>query len=387
MKSTSRSLCPSRTAIAAAAATLLAGVSASAAPLITIGERAALYFNGSVTARYDDNVYLNANNEESDILFIFSPGVEFTYGGADAIWNFSAYYREDIYRYTDASELNTNGSNVFLNAAYAYNRLVADFDASYRRLTQNAFDFVSQDGVVVERDVYRVALNGEYDLTELFDVGAGISYEETNFKMQQFRDVETIAVPLDLYYNWTPRVDLSLGYRFRDNNTTGTGRDSQDHFINVGARGEVTPNVSGSVRVGYQERNFKQSGLDSRSGFAAMGQAVWDATERMNVSITGSRDLRYSARGHTIESTGGGPRVTYLLTELVTGSAGLYYEDSRYRDSARHDKTFTGDLGVSYAPNEYVDLSAAYIYTNNDSNIQSVDLDRNIFQLTASLRY
>ena len=384
MKPDFRSLYTFRTSLAAVAASLLLGASAGAAPLISIGERAAVFFNGSVTARYDDNVFLNANNEESDVLFIFSPGVEFAYGG-ESIWNFSAFYRHDIYRYTDATELNTDAGNLFLNASYAYNRLVAEFDASYRRLTQNTFDI--GEGRVVRRDVYRIGVDSEYDLTELFDVGAGISYQETNFKDREFRDVETITVPLDLYYDWTERVDLSVGYRFRDNNTYGTGRDSQDHFINVGARGEVTPRVSGSVRLGYQERNFKESGLSSRSGFAAQGRANWDATERTTVSVTGFRDLRYSARGQTIESTGGGPRVTYLFTELVTGTAGLEYEDSLYRDSDRRDKKFTGDLGVNYSPNEYVDLGAAYIYTNNDSNRRQVDLDRNIFQLTASLRY
>ncbi len=390
MKLTPRSLFSLKTAAMASLAALTGGTTAVASPLISVGDRGAIYFNGSVTLRADDNVFLNANNEESDIIFIFSPGIEFTYG-SDAIWNFSAYYREDIYRYTDNTELNTNNSNVFLNADYSDGRVDASFDASYQRLVQSSFDVSDMSGILVERDVYRIGSDAEYDLTQLIDVGAGISYQETNFKRREFRDTEVISVPVDLYYNWRPTIDLSAGYRFRDNNTRGTGLDSQDHFFNVGMRGEITPAILGIVKVGYQERQFKDSGApDDRDGLAFNGQAVWDATERINLSLLANRDLTYSARGNTIQRTGGGPRMDYLFTELFTGSAGLHYQESRYHDGAldgRKDEKWTADIGLGYSPNDYVELAAAYIYTNNESNRAYADLDRNIFQLTASLRY
>ncbi len=364
----------------------MAALTANGAPLVAVGERGEIFFNGSVTLRADDNVFLSGIEEESDVIFIFSPGVEFSYGG-DAIWNASAYYREDIYRYTDNSELNTNNSNVFLNANYGDARLEGSFDASYQRLVQNTFDLAGE-GFLVERDVYRIGVGGEYDLTQFIDVGSGISYQRTDFKRREFRDTEVISVPVDVYYNLSPTIDLSAGYRFRDNNTRGTGLDSQDHFFNVGIRGEVTPLIMGSFKIGYQERRFKDSDApDDRTGLAFDGQVTWDASDRINVSIHGNRDLRYGARGNTIEQTGGGARVTYLFTELLAGGGGLRYQESRYKEFDRKDDRWTADIGLTYSPNEYVDLSADYIYTNNDSNVSAADLDRNIFQLTAALRY
>lgn len=379
-----------RSGLIATASTLaLASAVPSAAALVSIGETANIYFNGSATARYDDNIFLRPNNEESDLIFIFAPGVELNVGRR-ANANFNLYYREDFYLYEDNSDLDTNISNIFLDAFYNMPRLDLRLDASYQELIQPETNLraIGVDGLI-EREVYNASFRGEYEISERTSIASGVSGSKTDFDNNVFfNDTESFSIPVTLYYSLTPRFDLSAGYRYRYTDVKRSGlsgsREYDDNYVNVGIRGEVLPKLMGEARVGYQERSVKGGGDDDGISFGVDFSHF--LTPKITLLVGGYRDYETGGQGNSIETIGGSLGARYTFNHLVSATAGVNYFERDY-DSGRTDDTLDLNVGVSYSPISYVNLSAGYIFRTNDSNIGALEFDNNIFNLSASLRY
>ena len=88
-------------------------------------------------------------------------------------------------------------------------------------------------------------------------------------------DRETYTVPVDIFYELTPKVDLSIGYQYTTSDVGSTENlvnfgggptgykigsyDSEGHFFNVGARGNLLPKLSGFFKVGYRTNDSDDS--------------------------------------------------------------------------------------------------------------------------------
>src|SRR5581483_4665044 len=121
---------------------------------------------------------------------------------------------------------------------------------------------------LTRRDVFSTAVNGEIQFTPKTAGGAGVSYVHENYKRTGFADSDDLTIPIDFYYKYTPKVDLSLGYRYRDYQVS-IGDNSVDHFINVGARGEFTPKLVGKIQVGLNTRQLNSGGSENQLGVDA----------------------------------------------------------------------------------------------------------------------
>lgn len=75
-------------------------------------------------------------------------------------------------------------------------------------------------------------------------------------------------MPINFYYKWTEKVELSVGYRYRDYQTQ-IGEDSTDHYLNVGARGKFSPKLTGEFTVGVTQRKLAKGGDDTMLGLEA----------------------------------------------------------------------------------------------------------------------
>ncbi len=373
----------------ATASLALASAVPSAAALVSIGDTANVYFNGSATARYDDNIFLRPNNEESDLIFIFAPGVELNVGKR-ANANLNLYYREDFYLYEDNSDLDTNVSNIFLDTFLNMPRLDLSFDASFQQLIQpeatlRLFGF---DGLI-ERDVYNANFRGEYEISERTSIASGVSGSKVDFDNDIFfNDSESFSIPVTLYYSLTPRFDLSAGYRYRhtdvDRNGLANSREYEDHYANVGIRGEVLPKLMGEARVGYQERRVEGGGNDDGVSFGLDFSHF--LTPKITLLFGGYRDFETGGQGQSIDTVGGSLGARYTFNHLLSATAGVNYFERDY-DTGRTDDTLDLNVGVSYSPITYVNLSAGYIFRTNDSSVDALEFDNNIFNVSASLRY
>lgn len=399
-----RNLTHSGRALGVASVLLFPFVTPSAGALVTIGDQTRLFFNGSATARYDDNIFLSDDNEESDTIFIISPGLELNVGARENA-NINLFYREDIYSYQDNSELDENLSNVFFESYWEQARLDLRFDASFQELMQATSDLVRQAAPdfneLILRDLFKANARGEYELSELTSASVGVGYSSLDFETRGYVDRDVVSVPVNFYWAARPQLDLSVGYRYRhtDNDARepilfanplifGPEQDVPnytDHYFNVGARGEVAPKLVGEARAGYQLREVEDnSDRDSLSFGVDFSHFT---TPNTTLLIGLSRDFETGGEGDSVTRTGGSLGARHTFSHLVSGSAGVNYYDRDYAGSGRQDETLDLNVGVSYSPIVYVDLSANYTYRQNESNDDSLDFTNNIFSVSAALRY
>lgn len=397
-----------------------------ASPLVSIGDNADLYFNGSSSLRWTSNVYRDKHDDKDDLIWTVSPGFELNVGRGLSNMDLSIITRYDIIRYNDESDNDTEQFYISANGSYRGSRLDLNTYASFGEFSSTSSS-VNVDSDLIEYERTAGGVNGEYRFSPKTSIGSGFNYsksEYTNYE-DRFADVDQFNVPIDIYYELTPKVDLSLGYKYRQTSTDGTlqeigrdqegrdqglvtgGYDSDSHFFNVGARGYLLPKVTGFFKIGYMTRNNDNSSRqeiyldtgdpvapstksDQGSGSGTLGldsRLTWAATPKLTATLALGRDYGTGGEGQSTENTTTDLGATYDINTRFVADANFSYSIRDYKGTGREDNQYRAGVGFSYSANQYWSLRTAYDYTDNDSDIGSASYEDHSLSLSASLRY
>lgn len=372
-----------------AVVSLAVSASAFAAPFLAIGDGAELFVTGAVGVRADDNIFLS-NKATSDTIFDVTPGLEITFGkNADVKGAFTL--ADDITSYSSHSRLNTNLAGSDFNSSYDDGKLKLGFNAGYHELNQNTVDNTPNSlvgGFLVRRNVFSAGTNAEAEVSQITSVAAGFSYLKTDYKRTGYGDSDDYTIPLNFYYKWTPKVDLSAGYSYR-NYQSQVAKDSTDNFFNIGARGEFTPLLTGKFAVGYLQRHISRGGSESLLGLdASLACAI---TPKTSLQLTASSAPDTSPTGLQEKNLTFGANLTSNISDQWSANAGLSYRGINYvgttTTASRTDDYVEGVLGATYIINQYFHVSGTYNYRNNSSKLATSEFKQNVFSLVASVRY
>lgn len=358
---------------------------------ISIGQDAKLHLTADGQIRYDDNVTLASRDAEDDFVFVVAPGLELNYNGGQSTG--ALVLTEQFIRYDD--HRNLDGELFSGVGEYNYEGALTKVSAraGYRELSQGSISIRNREQAV-RHDVTNASIDGLWSATAKTRIGAGLFYYATNYPGSTFSDNESYGAPVDLYYSATPKVDVSIGYRYRRSlvdelATALRSYDSKDHFFNVGARGEFTPKLKGQFRVGYGVRNFDEAlpgEDDSTDQLSFSGTLTYVYSPKASFDLSASNDFSNSASGVSQEIFSVRAGGKFEFTPQWSAVAGLSFESSDY-ESSRQDDFFTGDVGVVYAMNENISFSGSYVFRSNDSNTRDYDFSSNILSAGVSLRY
>jgi len=331
-----------------------------AAPFMAIGDGAELFLTGTLGIRSDDNVYL-AKKAESDLIFEVVPGIGVTFGkNAQLKGNLSL--AETFSNYADNSKLNTQLFSGSFNSGYDDGKLKLDFNIGYSELNQNNADFRD----LTRRDLFDVGGKTEVEISQLSKVGAGVAFNHTNYRRPGYADVDSLEVPLNYYYRWTEKTDISLGYRYRDYKVD-IGSDSTDHFFSVGARGEFSPKLTGRFALGLNSRNLDRGGDETRFNFSV------------------SNDFGTSPQGQQQKNFTLGGTLSTDLSQEWTVSGGMNYRAIDY--GRRTDDYFELNLGAVYIISANMRIQGGYAYRSYASDISSIEFKNNVFSVAANFSY
>lgn len=359
---------------------LLAG-NLTAAPFVALGDNAELFLTASVDVKADDNIYLKNTNEADDTILTFSPGVDLVFG-RNAATSGNLYYRHDILRYSDNSVQDTDLANVGINSVYNNGKTKFDFGLSFAETAQND---VSAPGFIVPRDATNARAIAEFGMTEKTKLGVGATYSKSDYGAAGgYRDYSNFNVPLDVYFEYSPKLDLSVGYHYRSNDVSGVAADSNDHFLSLGARGEFTPKLTGQIRMGYAKRNF-DGALPDSDLFGVNMNLTLAATPKTSIALNASNDFGVSALGESTESLFLAANMNTRIDDQWSWRASLSFRTTDY--PTRSDDYFEGGAGVNYTYSEFVNFAVGYTHRNNDSSRAGGDFSNNVFSLTANVRY
>ena len=381
-------------------------VQSHASPFVSIGDIADVYFSGSSSARWTSNVFRDETDETEDLVYTVSPGFELNFGRGTTNMDLILISSYDFVRYRDNDDLDTEMFHIKAVGAYRTSRWDLNAILSFDE-RQSATGNANISGDLIETEDTNATINGEYRLSPKFSFGSGIAYSKKEYiePENQFANNDSISLPFDLFYEWTPKVDLSVGYRYTAREVDSydrfpndpalglvEGYDTTTHFLNVGARGVLQPKLTGFFKVGYTLRDSDSTRGNSRDDsdgtLGLDADLSWATTLKLTNKIQLSRDFGVSGEGNVTEVTSINLNSMYLLSNYWSISSNLGYTLRSYQDgNDREDNQYSAGLNFNYSPNQYWSFSGGYSYSDNDSDAAGNSYTDHVFSIAASLRY
>jgi polysaccharide biosynthesis protein VpsM len=360
------------------------GIATSSHAIMATGPDDELFVTGVASAEANDNVFLSHTNAKSDGIFDLVPGLEFDFG-KNSLTKGLLSIDEDFQLYGSESNLDTELTNAVFTSAYDNDKSKLNFDATFHQADQATRD-VRLVGVLVKRDLYHLDGLGEVGITDKTSMGLGVIYDDTDYLSSSFTNWQWVKIPFKYYYAVEPKLDVSAGFSYQNNQLGTGGINSDEYFYNLGARGEFTPKLTGGINVGYEQIQFVRGG--SRGGLGVDSNFTYAYSPKTNLTFSVNNDFGYSAVGgasYRIFGLNGG--FNTLLTEQWKVSGQLTYSRYDYITTIEQDNFYTGQAGLTYILNAHVSMTGAYNYTEDSSNLTADTFTNNIFSISASLRF
>lgn len=373
---------------------LITASSTSAAPLVSIGDNTDVFFNGSSSLRWSSNIFRDEDEEESDLSWTVSPGFEINVGRGVSNAGFSIITRYDVISYQDNDQVDTELFHINAVGSYKTSRLNLKGSVSFdENKLSSGENNVTND--LVEYDTTAGNLNVEYRVSPKFSFGAGFRYEDKEYQTftDLFADREKTSFPLDVFYELTPKLDLSLGYTHTSTDVGATllnpnGDYTQEgSFYNIGARGKLLPKLTGFFKVGYRNNENDRPGSKDSGTLGLDADLTWTATPKLTVRLDLSRDFGVGGEGQSTEDTSADLIGIYSINNYFSANANLGYTIRDYTNTGREDDQLNGGLRLSYSLNQHWRFSTGYTYSENDSNVANRSYEDHTVDLTAVLRY
>lgn len=368
------------------------GSSAFAAPFLAIGDNAELFATAQAIAAYNDNILLAQDGDEiDDTILTFKPGFDLQFG-KDSLIKGNLIGTATLTSYTDNDELNSQLLAIGGNSTYDNGTLQLSANASFTELDQPTIDIVPTVGKLVERHVAAAGVNGELEFSEKISGGAGVSFNKVDFKDPAYTEQEDYTVPVNVYYELTPKVDLSAGVRYTRTELAtpnSQGADKFDAFYyNVGARGSFTPKLSGGFSVGYNTRNANE-GEDDGDSIGSDASLTYAYSDKTQFTLGLGRNFNNSSSGgDSYENSQITLGATSAITIDWTLNASITYRQLDYQVGGRTDDYIEGTVGASYIINEHLTAGISYLYRDNSSDAGAgAEFQNNLVSVSLSARY
>lgn len=391
-------------------------------PMITVGET------------YDDNIFLDKDNEKSDYITTVSPGIGFNISSRNNGLNL--FYSPTFVRYHEYSANDTTRHNARLHlwqemgkswrldltddylkseeaaetsfagyqerqgtrhTRYTYQRNAADAALTYRFGPRDTVTVGYRHELVENRDpsLDDTTEHGPYgSVVYWFDARNGMDlryrFTRTEFERNDGNptgdDFDGHRVDARYLYRFNPRTTGYIGYGYtRRDFETASREDRRVHEGSAGLTHGFSPRTSLTLNVGYYKPDGYGAGDDT--GHVSYGATLERKFERGTVSLrgTGGWDEDYlgaEQRGYTRYWTVGG-NVDYTLLRNVTAYAGASYRKNRYL-SAVEDGTYRGQGGLRMRFLRWYSLGLEYAYLNRRSDNPNDEYVDNRIMLTLS---
>lgn len=354
-----------------------------ASPMLTLSDNAAVYFVGSASVTSDSNVAYSNTNELDDVIFDIRPGFELVAGSPDIGASFALSASYGLRRYMDFDEFDTELPAIVAEATFKSAKSTTTASASY--IETQAENRRGLRGIVLKSAITNLGLQTEYSASAKTVVVGGISLNDTD--REEFgSDYTDLSVPLNVYYAATEKLDVGLGYRFRDSSVDGSiFGDRTSHFLNVGLRGELSPKLVADLKVGFQTTDVDRA--DSVDGLAVDAKLTYSANVKSSVDIVLSKDLLVGFGGEVIDNLSVAFVGNYRFSEVFSANAMAVIGTDSYESVARDDDYSIFQVGLMYSPVYYMSVEAAYMWMDNDSNLTGLDFTKDTLMMSVNLRY
>jgi hypothetical protein len=351
-----------------------------------VGDNAELFVTGTAGVRSDSNIYLSPSNT-SDTIIEANPGFELSFGKNSATTG-TLTFAENFSFFSSHTNLNSSLANAALNTNYQNGKTRLGFHASYNELNQNTVNTRNADELV-RRNLTHVGGSGELAFSPKTSLEAGVNYDDTEYQKAGYSDLTTFSIPLNFYYELTPKIDVGFGYQYRSS-WQQVGADSKDHFFHFSSRGEFTPKLTGTVNVGVTERRFNRAtgivGVGSSTSLLGIdSNLIYAVTPKVGVQLGVSNDFGANAFGQQQKNLSVSGLVRAQVAPELEFTGGVSYRAIDYY--TRTDDYWELQLGAGYIITENVRVNAAVAYRTNQSDVANAEFEDNVVSVAANFRF
>jgi len=315
-------------------------------------------------AEWNDNIYLERDDKDSDFITRIKPGISLEY--PFAFHRIKLGYDANLEYYGEHSELDavnyTTGGEVLLRSDFFSLSPEIYYASQFRRPQEE----------VGERDrrmVTRPSISLEKEL-EKITAGIDYTYEQKFFKQDKDQDRKFHRLKLSASWKFSPNLQLGAGYertwkRFPEN----PDRDGDDDLIEVGLSGRLPGELTGGLGLGYAMIR----GVESEDKFIFKGSISRPLPLGPFTSValelaTGCGESVVYAGPYTFYR--GRFKLNQAFSEKLTGSIPFTFTLNDYSAAttgsvSSKEKIIETGLNISYNFRSWLSFQSAYLYSQS----------------------
>lgn len=368
---------------AATMALLMLPSLANAAVEIGPGE---LFATATVEGSYDSNIFSN-NKEIDDYILKAKPGLEWKSKDTKLESVLKAGY--NIQRFDQNSDEDAEDWETSAKFSYDNEKTKVSLDTSYKRVS-SANEAVNTR---TESENFDLTLKGTLRYSSKFSLGSELKANDQHY-LKGGSDVRYYSGQGRFIYHYSEKTDVFAGARYRTTETKIKSAESDDYAYFVGAENQLLPKVTGSVRVGWQERDYDKSNNDN-SGLNMNIDLSYKYSDKTSINLKAAKDFSTTAGQQTSDKTSAGISVRNKYDEKITLTAGFDYSFTEQETVAangvvtpgKEDTAYTVKAGATYKLSDMWSLKFDASRRINDSTVISSEYDRDQLSLAITGRY
>jgi hypothetical protein len=344
----------------------------------------------SASSYYDSNIYSTQGNVKDDVVWKINPTLAATSNWGRHAIAFTGM--ADINQYTQNDSENFVGGVMQAEGRYDIApQTWASATAGYQRVTEPRSFPSSPTTSAAEPTQYNLTTMGGELYRGLGQLKMKANYDFSYYEYdaavltgggvvsQSGRDRASNAFSTEVSYAYTENLIPFIrgSYDVRDYVISGV-RNSTGYSADVGAHLDFGGVTSGSLYVGYINRDYYNFGTGNHGALDVGGDVLWNVTELTSIQGEFGRTIEETTAGtaDSFTSTGGSLTVTHELLRNVILEGNLSYSNYDFNSDPRQDDIYGAGAGSRYfiTRNFYADLT--YDYSKRDSNAAGGDYDK-----------
>ncbi|MEM9122743.1 MAG: outer membrane beta-barrel protein [Pseudomonadota bacterium] len=342
----------------------------------------------SVTATYEDNIFADEDDEESDTIIRTRPGIQARSkwsrhelrAGADFRANsFLDNSEQDTAEYgADASLLLDISRRANLRVGAAFDRLTVDRADPEEAGREDPEELDQLRGNVVAS--YRFNRLGIAVEAKASDISFVDELDEDS-------DRQEYEIAPKVSYEFSPALSgfVEPFYRVRDfdndRDAGGIDRDSDVRGAFVGVSYDLTEILYGDTSIGYFDTEFADDRFDNETGVSVRSRTTWNITPLTTLKGTVSRENLITNEPNSSSRTRflvGAEAQHELRRNVLVGAKASFFQDD-FTDDDREDDNLTFEATADYLVNRYASIAASWDITDRDSSQDGTSFTRNRF--------
>ncbi|MCJ8341129.1 MAG: outer membrane beta-barrel protein [Pseudomonadales bacterium] len=213
------------------------------------------------------------------------------------------------------------------------------------------------------------------------------AYEDkdfTNFSsVTDSRDFDKISFGAQFNYRVTAKTSALFQATQNKIDYDDSNKDNTNRRFLVGATWEATAKTSGTVKVGWADKDFKDSSLKDTDG------GTWDASINWNpktystfIFSTGQEFGESTTADSHIDSSNYGLKWNHYWNDNLKTTIGYTLVNEDFSGSTQDDDTKTLLLGINHETRRWLNLGLGYTMVDKDSNVTGGSFKKNILMFT-----